>query len=185
MNTKAGNKNSELICFFKAKTGFHMARVKFIISVICSMCKLQTVSYVKLAQAMEGNAEYDSKIRRIQRFFGKFTFEHGVLARLIFSLLPGEAPYHLSLDRTNWKYGKADINILMLSVCYQGVAIPLLWKMLPKRGNSNEAERKELMVNTCCCSASLQSVVLWPTESLSERVGSNTLSKRKYRFLFV
>lgn len=68
-----------------------------------------------------------------------------MLARLIFSLLPDKAPYRLSLDRTNWKLGKTDINILMLSVCYHGVALPLLWKRLPKRGNSNVSERQELI----------------------------------------
>ena len=32
----------------------------------------------------------------------------------------------------------------MLSVCYQGVEISVLWKILPKRGNSNAHERQEL-----------------------------------------
>jgi len=43
------------------------------------------------------------------------------------------------------KFGKTDINILMLSVCYKGVAIPIIWMLLPKRGNSNYKERKELI----------------------------------------
>ncbi|HAT8797519.1 TPA: IS4 family transposase, partial [Legionella pneumophila] len=30
-------------------------------------------------------------------------------------------------DRTNWRWGKKDINILMLSVVYKGIAIPLFW----------------------------------------------------------
>lgn len=68
-----------------------------------------------------------------------------MLAWLIFSLLPDKPPNRLSLDRTNCKFDKTDINILMLSVCYHGVAIPLLWKMLPKRGNSNANERQELI----------------------------------------
>lgn len=87
----------------------------------------------------------ESNHRRIQRFFAEFIIDRYMLARLIFSLLPGKPPYRLSLDRTNWKFGKTDINILMLSVCYQGLAIPLLWKMLPKRGNSNASERQELL----------------------------------------
>ncbi|MFV0484493.1 MAG: hypothetical protein ACK5MG_10440 [Bacteroidales bacterium] len=28
---------------------------------------------------------------------------------MIFSLLPEEPPYRLSMDRTNWKFGKTDI----------------------------------------------------------------------------
>ena len=54
-------------------------------------------------------------------------------------------PLILSLDRTNWKWGKKDINILMLSVVYKGIAIPLFWDLLPKRGNSNTLERITLI----------------------------------------
>ena len=60
-------------------------------------------------------------------------------------LLPDNPPYRLSMDRTNWKFGNTDINILMISVCYKGVGIPLIWRLLPKRGNSNETERIELI----------------------------------------
>ena len=144
MNTKVDSKYSELIQLFKETTNWHKARVKCTVSIICAMCKLQTVSFVKLAQGFEGQAIYESNHRRIQRFFAEFIINRGLLARLIFSLLPCKPPYKLSLDRTNWKFGKTDINILMLSVCYQGVAIPVLWKMLPKRGNSNAHERQEL-----------------------------------------
>ena len=38
-----------------------------------------------------------------------------------------------------------DHNILMLAVVHEGVAIPLLWWMLDKRGNSNQTERILLM----------------------------------------
>ncbi|RCW36785.1 IS4 family transposase [Marinilabilia salmonicolor] len=145
MNTKVDNKYSDLIDSFKTVTGWHKARVKCAVSIICAMCKLQTVSFVKLAQGFEGQTKYESNHRRIQRFFAEFVIDRYLLARLIFSLLPHKPPYKLSLDRTNWKFGKTDINILMLSVCYKGVAMPLLWKMLPKRGNSNAEERKELL----------------------------------------
>jgi len=51
----------------------------------------------------------------------------------------------LCIDRTNRKLGQADINILMLGITYQGVAFPLLFKMLNKRGNSNTCERVEII----------------------------------------
>ena len=60
---------------------------------------------------------------------------------MVFRLLPVEPPYRLAMDRTNWKFGSNDINILCLSVIYQGVAFPLLYKMLPKFGNSHTSER--------------------------------------------
>ena len=49
------------------------------------------------------------------------------------------------MDRTNWKWGKKNINILTLGLVYKGAAIPLLWTVLDKQGNSNTEERIELI----------------------------------------
>lgn len=51
----------------------------------------------------------------------------------------------ISIDRTNWKWGKKNINIFMLSIVYKGIAIPLYWDLLDKRGNSNTLERIALI----------------------------------------
>lgn len=49
------------------------------------------------------------------------------------------------MTRTNWKFGHANINIFMLGIVYKGVAFPLLFTMLDKRGNSNSRERIDLI----------------------------------------
>ena len=51
----------------------------------------------------------------------------------------------LALDRANWRYGKKDINLLVLSVVIKGCSIPLYWLELDSFGNSNTNERKEVM----------------------------------------
>jgi hypothetical protein len=145
MNTKVNFKINELVSIFSEKTGWNLARVRFIAAFICSLCKLQTVCYVKLAQDLSGNAKVESNLRRIQRFFAGFIVDRDLIAKIIFSMLPSKPPYRLSLDRTNWKFGSTNINILMISVCYDGLGIPLIWSMLDKRGNSNEKERKILL----------------------------------------
>lgn len=145
MNSKADNKYSTLVAFFKNETGWNKARVKFFVSLICALCKVQSVSFVKLSQGIDGQANQDSNLRRIQRFFSEFNIDNDLIAKIIFALLPEKPPYSLSMDITNWKFGKTDINILVISVCYQGVGIPFLWKMLPKRGNSNYEERIQIL----------------------------------------
>jgi len=145
MNTKVNYKTNELVSILSHKTGWNLARVRFFAAFICSLCKLQTVCYVKLAQDLSPNAKFESNLRRIQRFFAEFIVESDLIAKIVFAMLPTEPPYRLSLDRTNWKFGKTNINILMISVCHQGVGIPLIWTMLDKRGNSNEQERKALV----------------------------------------
>ena len=56
-----------------------------------------------------------------------------------------DSPYYLALDRTNWKWGKKNLNILVLAVVYKGVAIPVYWLLLNKQGNSSTRERIALM----------------------------------------
>ena len=64
---------------------------------------------------------------------------------MIFCLLPVKDRLVLSMDRTNWKFGDFNINILMLGITYKGIAFHLIFKLLPKRCNSNWEERKEIM----------------------------------------
>jgi hypothetical protein len=52
-----------------------------------------------------------------------------------------DTSFYLVMDRTNWQGGKKNLNILMLAVVYKGVAIPIYWVLLNKRGNSNTRER--------------------------------------------
>jgi hypothetical protein len=54
-------------------------------------------------------------------------------------------PWVLSTDRTEWSFGQTRFNILMLGVVHDGVAYPLVWKMLEKKGNSNSDERMDLL----------------------------------------
>ena len=49
------------------------------------------------------------------------------------------------MDRTNWKLGKLNINILVLGIVYKRIAFPIIWISLSKQGNSNTAERITLM----------------------------------------
>ena len=45
----------------------------------------------------------------------------------------------------DWSFGQTRFNILMLGVVHNGVAYPLLWTMLDKKGNSNSVERMDLL----------------------------------------
>jgi hypothetical protein len=145
MSTKFEYKTNKLIASMKEKTNWNLARVKFLAAFISTVCKLQTVNFTKLAQGLGGTILFESNLRKIQRFFAEFLIDKDMIAKMIFTLLPGQAPYRLCLDRTNWKFGATDINILTISICYSGVSIPLLWTMLCKRGNSNQKERTDLI----------------------------------------
>jgi transposase len=64
---------------------------------------------------------------------------------LVFRLFPLGDKCTLILDRTNWKWGKTPINILMLSIAYRGIGIPLFWVVLNLEGNSCAEDRIDLL----------------------------------------
>lgn len=121
---------------------------------LSAIIRSRSVNMQKVAESIEGVAMTESNYRRIQRLFQKQTFDYKMTARLLSTVLPDE-PWVLAMDRTNWKLGESNINVLVLAVAYEGMAIPLLWKFLTKeeedgaivgkRGNSDFNERKELL----------------------------------------
>ena len=143
--TKVGDKYNVLSVYFSSHLPWHKARIKFFVLLITALCKMQTIWFERLAEGMDSTAQISPCLRRIQRFFADFSIGNDKIASVLFSLLPCKTNLVISIDRTNWQFGKTDINIFMLSVCYDGIAFPLLWKMLPKRGNSNCEERIELI----------------------------------------
>jgi hypothetical protein len=147
MNIKAENKinilSTTLSAFFGDK--MNLARIKFFGLFISALCKVQTVCFEKLAGSFDSEVKIDSSLRRIQRFMSEYVLDTDLVARFVFSMLPHKPPYRLVLDRTNWKFGSKDINILVLAIVYKGVAFPLLFLMMPKFGNSCTRERIELI----------------------------------------
>ena len=123
----------------------NLSRLKLIAMFVFALCKVQTVGFEKLANAFDSEALAASSLRRIQRFIALYVLDSDLIAKLIFGLLPNKENLKLSIDRTNWKFGQTNINIFMLGVTYKGVAFPLLFKMLNKRGNSNCKERIDLV----------------------------------------
>ena len=111
-----------------------------------ALCVVQTVSLHKLASAMPTSVERDSNLRRIQRFIANYALNLDLVAMMIFSLLPVKNGLVLSMDRTNWKFGEFNINILTLGITYKGVPFPLLFSLLNKRGNYTQIRCIQIFV---------------------------------------
>ena len=146
-NTSLRSEDTTLISVLQGhfRGELNLARVKLISLFITALCKVKTINYDRIASGFDAKANKDSSYRRIQRFMAGYDFPMKVVSTLIFSLLPEKTGLTLVMDRTNWKFGTKNINILMLGVCYKNVAYPLMFKMLDKRGNSSTGERKELI----------------------------------------
>ncbi|MDQ3254660.1 MAG: IS4 family transposase [Acidobacteriota bacterium] len=117
------------------------ARGNFLAKFLVALLQVKTVNLSEIANVFAGRATSDSHYKRLQRFLRFCEVPYGVIALALVKLLPLPAPYVLTMDRTSWQLGQTPLNLLVLGIAYKGVALPILWTVLEKRGNSNTAER--------------------------------------------
>lgn len=90
----------------------------------------------------------ESTYKQFIRFF-KMKWIDGFcmgIAWLVISLSGLRNEAFLVMDRTNWKLGGIDINVLFIGLLLpNGCFVPIVWKPLAKKGNSSTEERKALM----------------------------------------
>jgi hypothetical protein len=141
---------SPLIDVLTTTFGWHGARITFMAQFLVALVRVRTVNFAEIATAFCGDTKTASNYRRIQRFFKDFSLTRAQVAAAVVQWLPLGDKWLLCLDRTNWQFGGMNINVLVLAVAYHGVAIPLLWVFLDKRGNSNSLERIALLKHFLC-----------------------------------
>ena len=140
---KAINELSDILNVY---FNWNKARMTCFAGMLLALIKVRTVNLVELSCAFSSEAKSSSRYKRIKRFFSQFTIDFSVLAFWVLHLfgLEKEAVY-VSLDRTNWFWGKSPINILMLSVVYKGIALPVYWSLGKGQAPSNAEERIALI----------------------------------------
>lgn len=131
----------ELSKILKLSFKWHGARLDFLAKFLVALLIARSVNLTKIAEAFIGKAKIDSHYKRLQRFFKTFKLDFVQITSFVLNHFPMEEGIILAMDRTNWKVGKKNINFLTLALVYKGVAIPLMWTCLDKKGNSNTKER--------------------------------------------
>ena len=129
----------------KPLLGWHGARLSLGALFIIALLKVKTVNLAELATGFRHHAKTDSNFQRLQRFFWGFELDYSLIAKAVVRIMDFQQPWVLSTDRTEWSFGKTRFNILMLGIVHNGVAYPLVWEMLEKKGNSNSCERMDLI----------------------------------------
>ena len=116
-------------------------RLETMAIILFGLANGRTVNLSHLASQFPGTALHASSYRRLQRFFEYVRLDGDVVARLIVGLLNLKGSTLLALDRTNWKLGKTDINILVLAIVTRRFKVPLMWSFLNHPGNSSTPHR--------------------------------------------
>ena len=119
-------------------------RIDLLTRLLIALLQVCTVNYSQLALALNASVKISSNVKRLQRFFKEFRFSHRAYVQFVWKQFADQKTV-LAIDRTHWKFGRHHINVLMISIAYRGTAIPLIWKLLGKAGDSSQAERIALM----------------------------------------
>lgn len=118
-----------------------------LLSGTCNLNKAKKKGSIVQGKRININSLYTRFIRFFKMKNPKL-FVLGVLHLLVSLLSPYLAaqPYYVfSMDRTNWKLGSVNINILYIGIVLDnGCFIPIYFELLDKRGNSNQSERIDL-----------------------------------------
>ncbi len=121
------------------------ARLETLAVLLVGLANGRTVNLSHLASQFPGDAQHGSNYRRLQRFFQFVRLDGDIAARLIVQMLNLDRPKLLALDRTNWKLGSRDVNVLVLAIVTRRFRVPLMWVLLDHAGSSATAQRIALM----------------------------------------
>lgn len=98
----------------------------------------------KIAVHIDRDATPASITRMVARTFHETNLTPQDVCDVLLPLLPA-GKLTFVMDRTNWKLGSHDFNLLVLGVSLGGVVLPLTWKVLPHGGNSDMRGRMLLV----------------------------------------
>ena len=107
----------------------HKSRQEFCVKIIEGLILSRSVTFSDIAKHIDMDIKTTSITRMIQIFFEKVSLNYDKLALLLLSFVHHEK-VHLSMDRTEWDFGKLQINILCISVSIGKIAVPLYFEMV-------------------------------------------------------
>ncbi len=105
---------------------------------LLALLKIKTVNLSELSLEFGGLALPASNHKHLQRFFRGFDLDYAVIAKAIVDWMKIPRLWVLSKDRITWEFGCHIYNILTIGVVHEGVALPWLWWMRGKKGNSDD-----------------------------------------------
>lgn len=116
------------------------------------------------------NTQNDSHYKRLLRIFSidKSSTLWQELLSYVFRIFHLKSDL-LLLDGTSWQRGSKKYHFLTLCIVYKGVAIPIYWEDLNKKGQSNEKERNSFIRQACQLYNLKEKVVIADREYIGQK----------------
>lgn len=162
------------------------ALLKNLVLVGCLILVKETVNLNKLKNhvgILLGNTQTqtDSNYRRLTRFFHLPIAQRKLWKWLIQWMIAYVSNWdgrsmsvYLTLDATSWKFGAVNIQLLVLSLVYRNVSLPLYWVNLAKKGHSSQQQRKRVLQ---------QAMLLYPLKGMCLLADREYVGKDWLKFL--
>ena len=121
------------------------SKLKRMSHIIEGMVLSGTVSLPDVVNSFEeGNTRTNYK--KVQDFFrDNDLHDDDYISFIVDTLFKDTEALTLAIDRTEWSYGKTWHNLLIVSVLYEGSAVPLAILPLERKGNSSSQQRIDLI----------------------------------------
>jgi hypothetical protein len=136
---------SELTAILGKKFAWNKARLDCFSRMLLALFKVRTVNLSEIAVGFEAKASVESRYKRLYRFFRQFKMDYATLALWMVDQFALPKKFYVTIDRTNWFWGKGKINILTVAIAYEGIAIPVVWQALGKAGNASALEHQAIL----------------------------------------
>jgi hypothetical protein len=124
---------------------WHPARITTFAELILAVVKARTIRIKELALHINSKGKRKASIVKIERFLLHQAINFIVIGVIILRLIGLDRNLVIAIDRTNWQYGKKDLNFFVAAIIFMNMSIPIVCTMLDKKGNSSANEREELI----------------------------------------
>lgn len=147
------------------KKQFSYSQYLILVILINLLQDLHTVRLEEIARRFPLPIQLRSRVKKIQRFLSLSQFNikilwFPILESWIKSEWQPNKTIYLVIDRSQWRR----INLLMVSMVYDKRAIPVYFFLLPKKGNSNLTQQKQVLEPALSLLKEYQIIVLGDRE---------------------
>ena len=107
-----------LISLLKKHFSMNLARVKCLSMFIIALIDAKSVNLSRVVTFFSSKASPDSRYKRLKRFLVQIKFVPQHLSLILLEIMEISSTQKLTLilDRTNWKFGKKNCNILFFNL---------------------------------------------------------------------